>query len=74
MLRSMPKLPVLRPKKLLAILLKQGFVVRRQRGSHAVLKHPDTRMTVIPMHNRDLDPGTLRAILQDTHLDIADLS
>lgn len=69
----MPKLPAIRPKKILSILLKLGFIIRRQRGSHTVIKHPDGRMTVIPMHNKDLDPGTLHAILQDVKLDVEDL-
>lgn len=61
----MPKLPVVTPRRLIAALLRQGFFVDRQRGSHTVLRHTDGRMTVVPMHARDLPPGTLKGILDD---------
>ncbi len=48
---------------------KVGFVFDRQRGSHAVyLRIKDRRRAVIPMHNKDLKPGTLRGIIDDLGL------
>lgn len=69
----MPKMPSVKAKRLLAALLKLGFVVIRQRGGHAVLHHSDGRMTVVPMHTGDVPPGTLRAILDDAHLEPKDI-
>ncbi len=70
----MPKLPVITPRRLVAALLRQGFFVDRQRGSHLVLRHRDGRTTVIPMHARDLARGTLHSILGDIDMDIGALT
>ena len=43
-----------------------GFVLDRQKGSHAVyFRLQDRRRVVVPMHNKDLKPGTLRGIVSD---------
>ena len=58
----MPKLPVLKPKQVVAALVRAGFYVHHQRGSHARLLHrtrPELRVTV-PIHNKDLPPSFLR--------------
>ena len=66
----MPKLPVLKDKKMLQVLRKLGFFEHRQHGtSHLVMKHRDGRRTVVPIHpGRDIPPGTLLAILKDINL------
>ncbi len=69
----MPKLPMVTPRKLVAALLRQGFFVDRQRGSHIMLRHRDGRTTVIPMHARDLPPGTFKGILDDIGISADDL-
>lgn len=63
----MPKLPAVTGRELLRALRKLGFGEHRQRGtSHLVMKHPDGRRTVIPIHpGHDIPKGTLRAILRD---------
>lgn len=62
----MSQLPSIKPKKIAKIATKLGFILDRQKGSHAVyLREKDHRRTVIPMHNKDLKPGTLRGILSD---------
>jgi predicted RNA binding protein YcfA (HicA-like mRNA interferase family) len=38
--------------------------VRRQSGSHVVLRHPDGRQTYVPMHSGDVPSGTFRSILK----------
>jgi len=53
-------LPVISGKKLLKILEKEGFEVSRINGSHHRMKHPDGRVTTIPVHkNDDLPKGLL---------------
>ena len=64
----MVKLPALKPKKVVKALLKHGFVVKRQTGSHIRLIHPDGRATTVAMHNRYLPKGTLKAILKQSEL------
>ena len=51
----MPQLPVISGKLLLKFLQNIGFVVVRVNGSHHRLKHPDGRVTTVPVHkNQDL--------------------
>lgn len=65
----MPKLPVLKPRQVIALLLARGFVVVRQRGSHVQLRHPDGRATTVPDHaGRDIAPVLLRKIARDVGL------
>jgi predicted RNA binding protein YcfA (HicA-like mRNA interferase family) len=62
----MPKLPVLKPRQVIALLLARGFEVVRQRGSHVQLRHPDGRATTVPDHGgRDIAPVLLRRIAKD---------
>lgn len=62
----MPKLPMLKARKIIRILKKMGFFEFHRVGSHAQFKHPDGRRTTIPIHpGKDIPRGTLRAILRD---------
>lgn len=64
----MPKLPQIKPKELIKFFLKQGFVIRRQSGSHARLVHEDSRGITIAIHNKAIAPGTLNSILKQASL------
>lgn len=68
----MPKLPVVSGEEAVRALLRAGFVVTRQRGSHKMLRHDALqRRTTVPCHGgRDLKPGTLHGILQDAGLSV----
>jgi predicted RNA binding protein YcfA (HicA-like mRNA interferase family) len=56
-------------KKTIRALEKIGFRKARQKGSHVVMRHPDGRMTVIPMHKgEDIGPGLLLEIIKDAKL------
>jgi predicted RNA binding protein YcfA (HicA-like mRNA interferase family) len=63
----MPKLKRLSGDEVIAILARFGFTIHAQRGSHVKLrrmesdKNPQT--LTIPKH-RELDTGTLRAIIR----------
>ena len=62
----MPKLPVLKPREVVALLVGQGFTSVRQRGSHVQFRHPDGRGTTVPDHGgRDISPSLLRQIARD---------
>ena len=69
----MPKLPRVTSKKLVAALLRAGFVIQRQRGSHIQLKHADGRRTVIARHAGDIPLGTLNGILSDLRIGVEGL-
>lgn len=61
--------PAITGKALLAALKKNGFVVARIKGSHHILKHPDGRMTIVPVHSGEtIGTGLLAKILQDCDL------
>jgi predicted RNA binding protein YcfA (HicA-like mRNA interferase family) len=65
----MTEFPSITGKKLIALLDKFGFVATRQRGSHVMLRHPDGRATVVPVHaGETIGPGLLSKILRDTDL------
>jgi predicted RNA binding protein YcfA (HicA-like mRNA interferase family) len=62
----MPKLPVLKPREVVALLVKRGFTCVRQRGSHMQFRHADGRATTVPDHGgRDISPSLLRQIARD---------
>lgn len=56
-------------KEVLRRLKRAGFEVRRQSGSHVVLRHADGRQTYVPMHTGDVPSGTFRSILKQSGLD-----
>ena len=72
----MPKLPSIRAREVVRVAEAIGFVLDRQRGSHAVYyRATDKRRVVIPMHGtKDLKPGTLRGIVQDLGLTIEEFT
>ena len=55
-----PRLPVLKPKKVLRALQRAGFFVHHSTGSHRILKHPKepTLRITVPFHNKDLKRRT----------------
>ncbi len=63
----MGKVPAITPKKLIKILEQKGFVLKRVKGSHHLYYHSESKkITVVPMHNKDLPKGTLMAILKQS--------
>jgi len=61
------KLPVISGKKLIKILIKNGYYIRSQRGSHVHLRHPWRPPLTIPIH-KEISRGTLRAIIRQSGL------
>lgn len=66
----MSVLPILTAAKILKALLRAGFVIVRQVGSHMQLKHPkDPRILVtVAKHSRDLTRKSLASILKQAKL------
>jgi predicted RNA binding protein YcfA (HicA-like mRNA interferase family) len=68
------KLPTdLSGQELVKVLLRVGFVVNRQKGSHIILRrgNPHARV-VVPDHKR-VRPGTLHQILNQAGLTVEQL-
>lgn len=63
----MSRLPALRPRVVVGALERAGFSAVRQTGSHLQLKKGHLLVTV-PMHAKDLNPGTLHSILRQARL------
>ncbi len=66
----MPKLPRLNPKNVLSALKRAGFYIHHQTGSHVNLRHEikSHLHVVIPFHNKDLAPKTLKSIIAQAGL------
>ncbi len=58
----MAKLPVLKPRQVIAALERAGFYVHHQRGSHARPLHrtPAELRVTIPIHGKDVPPSLLK--------------
>lgn len=64
----MPSLAEVRPKDLMAALLKLGFFVAHQAGSHVRLHHADGRKVTIALHPKPLPKGTFGAIVRQAQV------
>lgn len=59
----------IKPKEMVKLLKKNGFVVVSQNGSHIKLKNSQTdKQVIVPLHNKDLKKGTEQAILKQAGL------
>ena len=66
----MPKLPNIKGKQLLKILLGLDYNLDHIQGSHHILRRFDGKKITIPIHgNKEIPKGTLLGILTD--LDIS---
>jgi predicted RNA binding protein YcfA (HicA-like mRNA interferase family) len=63
----MHKLPVLKPRQVIAALEKAGFRQVRQKGSHIQFKRGNL-LVIVPNHPGDLNPQVLRSILRQSQM------
>ena len=70
----MSRLPLIKAKDLIRIIMRIGFKFKRQKGSHKFFQHPDGRTTIIPDHgDEQIDRGLLNKIIkQDLMMTIED--
>ena len=59
---------------MIAALERAGFVVHHIKGSHHVLRHSEDqqRRVIVPVHRKDLPPGTIWAIIRQAGLTVAE--
>lgn len=70
----MTKIPTdLSGRALVRALEKVGFVVKRQRGSHIILRRHDPPARVVVPDHKALRIGTLRSILNAAGITVEDL-
>jgi predicted RNA binding protein YcfA (HicA-like mRNA interferase family) len=58
---------------LVKALLRVGFVVKRQTGSHIILKRADPYARVVVRDHKRIRPGTLRHILNEAGISLEQL-
>ena len=71
----MSYLPQVSGQRVIRALQKAGFVVLRQSGGHAILRHQIdlSRRAIVPVHgSKAIKPGTLRSILQGAKIPLED--
>lgn len=66
-----PKLPSLTAEETAKLAEKAGFIKVSQKGSYVKYRHPDGRVTIIPLHKGEtIGTGLLLKILNDIGIDI----
>jgi predicted RNA binding protein YcfA (HicA-like mRNA interferase family) len=64
----------LRGRQVIRALGRAGFATQRIRGNHHLLRHPDGRRTVVPVHaGETIGPGLLARILRYCEMEAEDL-
>ncbi|OGE18860.1 hypothetical protein A3J19_04890 [Candidatus Daviesbacteria bacterium RIFCSPLOWO2_02_FULL_41_8] len=61
-----------KPKEVISILQKLGFIKKRQTGSHLIMYHSKLKKIIpVPMHTKDIKTGTLKSIIKQAGSDEA---
>ena len=66
----MSKLPMISGKVCVKALDKIGFYMKRREGSHMILRRDDPFGQVVVPDHKELDRGTLRAIIRQANLSV----
>ena len=66
----MSKLPRLSGRKCVRALQKAGFYEKRQHGSHIILRRDNPFAQLVVPDHKELDRGTLRAIIRQANLTV----
>ncbi len=69
----MSKLPIISGRDCVNALKKGGFYFKRQEGSHIILRRDEPFAQVVVPDHKQLDKGTLRAIIRQAGLSIDEL-
>lgn len=70
------KLKQVKPKRLLRALMKMGFAIKRQKGSHVFIERSvagKTYVTSIALHDVPLPQGTLYGIITQSGVEEEEL-
>ena len=66
------KLKNIKSKEVLKILQKQGFEIKRQSGTHVILRK-ENKTVVVPVHREIMPIGTLKSIEKQAGVDFREL-
>jgi len=67
----MPELPILSGDQCILALERIGYRIARSKGSHVRMQCSRRKPVTVPRH-RELDRGTLRAILRTADISVGD--
>lgn len=57
-----------KPKEIVLILQKLGFLKKRQSGSHAIMFHPQSQTVIsVPIHTKDVRKGLMKSIIKQAN-------
>lgn len=59
------KLKPVPPKKVVSVLIDLGYSPIRQKGSHLILQNGEGKLSVVPMHQKDIGVSLLREIIRE---------
>lgn len=65
----MTRLPAVKPKDVIRVLERAGFLFISQRGSHRKYRKSSVTL-IVPFHNDDMRSGTLRCIIGQSGLTV----
>lgn len=66
-----PKFPRMSSLEIVRLLHEHGFQDIRQRGSHLILLHPESKRHVtVPVGKKDLPIGTAKAIFRSAGIEL----
>ncbi|MBI4643885.1 MAG: type II toxin-antitoxin system HicA family toxin [Deltaproteobacteria bacterium] len=68
----MTKLPNISGQACVKALIKAGFIFKRQEGSHIILRRINPFCQLVVPDHKELDRGTLRAIIRQSGLSLDD--
>ena len=66
----MSGLPRISGRECVKMLAKVGFYLRRQHGSHLILRRDNPFAQVVVPNHKELDRGTLRSIIRQAQLGV----
>ena len=66
----MSGLPRISGRECIRALVKAGFYVKRQEGSHIILRRDEPFAQLVVPDHQELDRGTLRAIIRQAGLSV----
>lgn len=60
-------MPSFKPKEVVIILQKLGFIKKRQTGSHIIMYNSQLKRTIpVPIHPKDIKKGLLHGIIKQS--------
>ena len=66
----MGKLPQISGRECVATLQRVGYYIKRQQGSHIILRRDDPFAQLVVPDHKTIDRGTLRAIIRQSGLSV----